>query len=483
MEAPLLYLSLEPRPADGTTRPLLDDLLGPEGLLARLGDRGAASAVRVLHTFLARSDEAMELALVGLLPRPGADRPLLIFRGRLTGDDAAAMAALLASGSATRPARRIGAHRVHRFIGGAEDQVGGAVEVVLAGRDLLVANAATALDEILADPGATTTRRTLEADPVHRRLRALLPRLPGSVSLYARGSHMLRRLPGPDGRWLRRTLDTSGLLASRGMILRLEPRASGTVAEAVIDLGADGVPPGLFQLLRPARLQDLVADLPRGGLARAVVAVDPLDLVDPRRAGPRVGIMVHALTDGCAGMGLDFEHQVLRRLGERAALQTLLLEETDQLHLAWSLAARNRRAAGQLFDDLRRALQIADAGTFHDGQRRRPDTLEVRGLFGGAPAWLAVVDDSLVLGDRREVVEQAWHAARAADRPKASELLSLFRELEIDRRTEVLGLFAVEAAPLLKRWLGTDAGALPARQVGAMQVEGGVLRLRMFSPR
>ena len=128
----------------------------------------AATYMAIENVLLARSAGELEIALTSVLPADG--QPLLVLRARLLDDEAGRLATLLGGQELAVPQRRLGGHQtfaLREAAAPASAAPGRQVELAVVGRDLLVANDGSALEELLAPaPVATSAapRRVLSAD-------------------------------------------------------------------------------------------------------------------------------------------------------------------------------------------------------------------------------------------------------------------------------------------------------------------------------
>lgn len=537
IESPVAYLCLEAMPATGngagntagdTARtpgpvqrlladPSLDALFGVSvGVPATSSSSGRALAL--VRGVLARSSGELELALTGVLPSAG--QPMLILRARLQRAEADRLQMALDGDELAEPARQLGSRTTYRLRGdrGGREGEGRDVELALVGADLIVGNDGTAMREVLAPPprvtSATPARAVLSAQPRFQAMRQRLPATPGSLWLYGDWPRLRDRLEasmtGVPG-WL---LGSSGLGSARAIMVSVAAAQADFTATLLLDFenGAIDRPgmkrrgpdiDGWFAAAEPVPARTLLPELPASGLGGLVLSVDLASVARRSRDSAHV---LRKLADGFTRYGLDFERNVLVRLGTRGTVQLHVgqllgargTEAATEVNAVWSLRTKNKKAAGDLFADLRRVAEAEGIGRMlpaKDGkerERRPVDLLEVR--HGDASMFVAAHDDVLLLAADAETLNAAVDDVRRAGRSrKGGE--SAASTIQAIGGDEVAGLFDLDLEPLFEQVAAAftaagarlDLSALPKRHVGYLDLQrrdgGTVVRVSVLSSR
>jgi hypothetical protein len=545
IESPMLYVSLEgdaggKRAADapGSVQRLLADpafdaLFAP-GRDPKAEQQGpAGKALALVRGVLARSSGDLEIALTGVLP--GAGQPLLVLRARLLGDDAERLKGLLESTSPdtklVEPNRVLGGKQTYSMLGSDGRGVrttagpGELVELALVGTDLMVANDTTAMQELLQPAQRTTTsRRVLAADPSFQSLKKRLDVPAGSLLVYGDWQRLGQRLQTSSEGMPAFLLEWSGLGAARGVMASLSGADANFTGTMLLDFDRspaehprperpargpgrrddrDGID-GWFAATQSVPARSLLDELPGGGLGGMVLAVDLADIAMRSRRGEH---MQRHLRDAFRDYGLDFERNVLGKLGERGTVQLLFRRgegaATTEIVSVYSARAKSRKAAAELFADLRRAAEQHGLGKIVSGGRS-PEVLELAEWRGGAPTggrptYVAVHEDSVLLAfDAQtipDVVEEYKRTAKA--RSKRDAVVS--GAISTIGGDTVSGLFDLDLTPLFEHvaeYVGSALGApggkldlsrIPHRHIGFLDLqprEGGVvLRICVLSSR
>eukprot|EP00904_Undaria_pinnatifida_P001956 jgi/Undpi1/11761/HiC_scaffold_37.g14056.m1 len=480
VSAPLVYLQVQPRAVDAEDDPILE-LVGHPAFRRFLGaeadgSSATTSTIQLLQRFFSRSGGELEIALTGILPVPDRPlgQPLLVFRGRLTLKDAETIHGLLSDGRGVLKGR-VGGHRVYALSNVSADRPGGVVEVVVAGRDLLVSNTRRALEELLEE--GTTTGRPLATHDVFRRLRGHAATAPGSLSVWVDWPRVRDRVD----RWLGGSAllwNHSGLRDSGGLLASVEAVKQGFRTTALLDMNGNVAGAGWVDLLSSMPSRRIADAIPVGGVASAIVSVD-LERLAKGRMPARFRLLHAALTDGCMGLGLSFEHQVLRRIGDYGALQMLLVEGHDGLQNAWSLRARSRKDAAALFDDLRRAVELAKIGELQK-RKGKSDRIYLKPLGPRflRETWVSVVGDSLVATYHPDVLDSVEVEHRKGRKSKlGTDLLAA----GLGRKRNVSGVFQIDLSSLLGGEIET--AGFPMQHAGVLDRGDGYLELVLVSPR
>ncbi len=530
----MLYLSVA-QAADGSESVLHRMIADPGlGALLEMQDEPGegAAGFRLLRGLLARATGEIELALLGIAPPlPGGagaargNRPLLILRARLSAADAARLREVLAGGEVAVSFRSFqhGTERVATYqLRDGEAQRAGrpdfAVEVAVVGDDLLATNDGLAMSEVLgaAHTGAAA-RRTLAQDERFQELRARLPAPAGSVQLYGDWPRLGRRLQAAFGGMPGFLLEHSGLGSAKAVLAVIEPRGAGLAATALLDFAADSPAEtrpatrpearpdarqeldGWLTLLQQKPARALVAELPAGGLGGLVLAVDPAGLarsagvLGARGMGGILSGLGGQLADGCRHHGMDFEQQVLSRLGRRGSMQFLLLAGPGEdgrpgrleIASAYAFAAKNRKAAQDLLADAVDGVRQHGGGKVIPGApgRRGEEQIELSLLDQDAPARMGVIDDAVVFAFHPAVLGELRDELQRGSRTRArrdADTLAILQALGA-HKSPVAGVFALDAQPLLDRaaqeiaarGTAVELSRVPSRYVGFVDVQQG----------
>jgi len=533
IEAPIAYVSLDanaaPRgpageDADRGAVDAVQQLLADPGLDTCLcGAKGATARVwKLVRGVLLRNRGEFELALTGVVP--GVGRPLIVLRVQLQSAEAERLHGLLQQGSMAVAHRTVGGQPTFRLLDrDAADLVppavaasgpGELIELALVGTDLVVGNDDLAMQELLApEPKRTTAapKHVLAADPKFLALRQRLGVPAGSLFVYGdwpRLGHRLQTsLVGVPGT----LLDWSGLGSARRVMLSLAPTNAAFEAtlllafEAEHDSGDTGpaaaeAVDGWLAAAQHVAAKQLLRELPGAGLGGVVVAVDLADLAARSHRGEH---MLRDLRHSFDEYGLDFDRNVLGRLGSFGTVQVLLREAAvgaaPAIEAVYAVRAKNKKAAGDLFTDLRRAAEahgIARLVAAKD--RRSPDVLELRpehepGGRAGAPICVAVVEDSVLVtfdaGTILRVHDDYRRAAKsrtrrdsvvgaAVQRVGGSEICGLF---DVDLQ----GLFSGLTESMAAAGTSLDLSRVPSRHIGYLALEphagGSLVRIGVLS--
>ncbi len=530
IESPVAYLCLEAMPAsDAAARtpgpvqrlladPSLDALFGvSDGASATSSSSGRALAL--VRGVLARRSGELELALTGVLPSAG--QPMLILRARLQRAEADRLQLALDGDELAEPARQLGSRTTYRLRGERDGREGTGrdVELALVGADLIVGNDSTAMREVLAPArpatSATPVGTVLSAQPRFQAMRQRLPATPGSLWLYGDWPRLRDRLEssmtGVPG-WL---LGSSGLGSARAVMVSVAAAQADFTATLLLDFEQGAIDrPGMkrrgpdidgwFAAAEPVPARLLLPELPASGLGGLVLSVDLASIARRSRDSAHV---LRQLADGFTKYGLDFERNVLARLGTRGTVQL----HVGQLHAGrgtaavtevtsvWSLRTKNKKAAGDLFADLRRVAEAEGIGRVlpakegKERERRPFDLLEVR--HGDASMFLAAHDDMLLLAAHAETLDSAVEDARRAGRPRQKRGESAATTIQTIGGDEVAGLFDLDLEPLFEQLAAAfaaagarlDLSALPKRHVGYLDLQrrdgGTVVRVSVLSSR
>jgi hypothetical protein len=454
------------------------------------------AAVVVLQDVLARSTGEVELALTALQPRTTGCMPLVLFRSRLDAELRERVQALIARGAVVRPGRELEGRQIHELAlpaAGTEqplDQVGRTVELLLDGDDLLLSNSTTAMADWVRGAGSQPPAEPPSTGPAAATLfvdwARIAPRLAGRTNAAP--------WPPTFGELL---LGWSGLASARDATVTFQPSDRGLRVAVRIGLGTDRRPAGWLAGATPADPAAISADMPaaldQGGtrsIASIAIALDPKSLFRPP-PGPRSG-RLHSMCDRLAGdlgrLGLDFDAQVLARLGPRAGVQLAVVAGKGSLRPMFLLQARTPRAAQQLLADLHLRLErlsmvvahpVAAAkgvstpvGTLHGGAASSTELLHAR-VPGLGEVHLAAIGSQLVCSPDAELITALRAAGPAGERAVPAGVL---RELPAGER---VGVIALDLRPLAR---GDEAPALFTRYAGTASLRDGALLLDLLAP-
>jgi hypothetical protein len=540
IEAPIAYVSV-----GGSTRvggstetattdaareaePTLQRLLADPGLDVFLGgtDGPTAAAWSFVRGVVVRRSGEFELALTGIVP--GAGQPLMLMRVQLPAPEAERLQALLQQGTVATSHRTIGAQPTFRLLDraprtgsapGNEAQSGEAlgpgelIELAVVGADLVVGNDGLGMQELLTPlPVGTTAgpaRRVLSADPQFLALRERLAAPAGSLFAYGdwqrlghRLQHSLAGLPGTLLQW-------SGLGEARRIMLSLAP--SKSAFEATLLLAFEDTPAantttvgealavdGWLSAAQRVTAKQLLPELPGAGLGGVVVAVDLASLAARSHRGEH---MLRDLRHSFDEYGLDFDRNVLGRLGALGTVQLLLRDDVEGAAAAvaavYAVRARSKKAAADLFTDLRRAAEAHGMGRLIAGKDRRvPDVLELRperGDLAAAPICVAVVEDSVLVTFDADTIHRVHDDYRRTAKARGRRDAAVVGAIQRIGSEDISGLFDVDLQGLFGSLTGSsraagstlDLSGLPSRHIGYLALEpaagGSLVRVCVLS--
>jgi len=524
-----------------------------------------ARAFGLIRGLLARSSGELEIVLTGVLSSAGT--PLLVLRARLQPREADKLHSLFSDPKFALPQRQLGGHQTFRLRGGdgvgRDDErgreaealgVGELVELALLGNDLVAGNDGSAMREVLEPPPAVTSaspRRVLSADPgfvmMQRQLHAdsAAPAAaalgPGSLCIYGDWQRLAGRVGALEG-LSGDLLAASGLGAARSVMLAVAPgQSTEFAASLLLDFDAQAAPErrggraerdggpegpgrpfgrgpgpgfggidGWFAAARPVPARSLVAELPfASGLGGLVLSVDFEAVVDRSRGGDHI---VRDLQRAFDDYGLSFDRNVRARLGTRGTVQFHLGHGAaggTEVTSIFALRAKDKKAAADLFSDLRRVVEAGSIGRLLPGgvvgkDRRTPDVLRLQDRHHDDGIVLAVLEDSLLIAADHEALVQAHEDLRRGSKPRGRRDQFVSSRVAAIGSEDVAGLFDVDLAPLFEQIakVFADAGAkvdlspLPRRHVGALDIvereaggrateesAGTMVRIRVLSSR
>ena len=542
--------------------PAFDTLFGRDGA----GEGSAGRALTLVRGVLARSSGDLELALTGVLPAGG--QPLLVLRARLQNGEAARLQGLLDGPDLARHQRVVGGHQTwslrSRASRAVEPGPGELVELSLVGDDLMVANDMTAMEELLgpADQrtAATSRRLVLSADPRFTSLKKRLDVPAGSLLVYGDWLRLSQRLQTSTEGLPSFLLSWSGLGSARSVMASVAGSGSDFTGTMLLDFdrdaardagsgrpdrgrpehgrpdggrpdggrpdrhdgpggpvgpGGPGPGPGgepnaidgWFGAAQSVPARTLLSELPASGLGGLVLAVDLAQIAQRSRRG--MG-MLRELHDAFEEFGLDFERNVLSQLGTRGTVQLLFRRGGDaaatELVSVYSLRAKSRKAAADLFADLRRAAEqrgmgkIVVAGAARD--RKGVDVLELSHRRGDRPTCLAILEDLVLVGADADSLVQVIDDGKRAAKQRGKRDAAVTAAVQSIGGENVAGLFDLDFTPLFERVVaafgagsssgGTadsaarlDLSRIPKRHIGYLDLQprdgGIVLRIRVLS--
>jgi hypothetical protein len=491
----------------------------------------SAPALALVRGLLARSPGELELVLTSILPSAG--QPLLLLRARLSSSEAARLGRLLADGQLATPSRRIADRAVYRLRRADGDTAASAprpgeqVELALLGDDLLVGNDGSAMAELLALPAQTSASArpgSLAADARFVALRAQSNPQPGGVWLYADWRRLAGRMPAALSGIPGALLGSSGLAAARAMVASIGSTpagstasgstSSGLVAELVVAFDGDGAGservlrgPGIdgwLNAVQPVAPKLLAVELPSNGLGGLVVSVDLATVA--RRCGSGSQLLRDV---ECAfrRYGLDFQRQLLDRLGSRGIVQLQLGRGgTAAVSSVYSLRAQNRAAATDVLADLRRVCEAEGLGRMvapegKDG--RAVSALVIRSPRHEAAVAVLALDDQLLLAPSAEALFAFVSEQQKGEQQKGDVVRGNKARIRREQAAavaaagnrEVAGLFDLDLEPLFEQIAAAlgqtavkvDFSQLPKRHSGFVDLQrgsaGSVVRVSVTAAR
>lgn len=514
--APLAYFAVPGGEGASGLDSLLDD---PAARLvwSSLVDESATRALEQLRELAALSAGEVEFTLNGLLAREGQPAlPLLLCRVELSSEGAAKLQAALDDGRLGSPSEAISGRKTWLLASSPARRAGGSFELALVGRELLVSNSRAALEDVLrVSTGSGRTNSGAHAESIARHAifagqRAQLGAASQGNVLHIDWRRLRERALGRVGSAQALALDALGFGSAEHVTLglRVEPDAVRTTAIVDQPRGPDG----LLAASTPSTPRKLLADLPPLSLAAMTISVDQARLRALVRAnddvvGSRFG---HGLAGGCRSFGLDFEEQVLPRLGGSGGVQLVLLDDSaERQGVAFSIAARSAAAARSVLVDLREGFERhrAERGRpgasghgrgDHDHDRDGPprggftleadrELLTLRGPYGATS--LGVVGDSLVLAPDRGTIERLAELEkggardRSRTRARTQDLCDRILAGQASSKRAPIGVVQIDGSLLARDGTPRAAGAADGRHAGLLFLDDGALRIELVSPR
>ena len=521
IEAPYAYVALNSTDASGGNSSAEEDaaknpvrkLLADPALDAVLGGKGTQAgggeALSLVRGLLSRGTIELEMAMTGIVGRRG--RPLLVMRARLQDGLADSLRSKLdGTTQLATKSRMLGGHQTYSLnsqrTADSSPGAGQTVEMAMVGMDLVVGNDGSAMREVLEhDRGETSaqSKRVLSSDPRFRSLRERLEVPDGSLFAYGDWQRLGRRLQSFLTGAPAQLLHGSGLGHARSIMMTLSPAKDDFSATLLLDFDVESgsrragarIIKGWFAATEPVAAKELVRELPRGGLGGLVLSVDLMSVADH---SPRSAHVVWDLRDAYTSFGLDYGRNLIGRLASRGTVQMHFgpMDGSGPRAVVtpvYSVRAKSRTAAADVLSDLRRVAESTNFGKFEvvrDSKGRRQfEALHLRGAQGQMSAYLCVHEDTLLLAERRETLQQVMQEMRRS-RPKrrTSSVTSAVKSIG---GGNVAGLFDLDLSLLLQQIStaldGADLSALPKRHIGYLDTErrrdGAVVRIRLLSSR
>ena len=534
VEAPYAYVSLGSAGDEGSAPanavrklladPSLDAVFAGE---PTTGKSGGSQALALVRGMLSRGAIEIELAMTGIVGRRGT--PLLVLRARLKPGLATNLRSKLEETTQLAvPNRKLGGTQTYTLRSGrngsgrkGDARPGETVELAMVGNDLVVGNDGSAMREVLVpQPNVTSakaTRRVLSADPRFRSLRKRLDVPEGSLIAFGDWQRLGRRLQSSLDGAPAQLLSGSGLGSARSIMMTIAPatkaqaknKMGGFAATLLLDFDVDTEKgardartiKGWFAATEPVAAKQLVRELPRGGLGGLVLSVDLMAVADN---SPRSSHMVWDLRDAYTGFGLDYNRNLLGRLAAQGTVQMHFGPrhkadgELAVVTPVYSVRAKSRTAAKDIFSDLRRVVESTNFGKFEvvKGKlgRRQLDVIHLVGAQGQMSAFVCVHEDTMLLAQDAQTLVQVLQELRRS-RPGRRDSLVTSAVKSIGGGN-VAGLFDLDLNPLFQHIsealkdgpLGrVDLSALPKRHVGYLDTDsrqdGAVVRIRLLSSR
>lgn len=519
IEAPYAYVALDGAALEGKTStvqtllqdPSLDAIFGGQGSAAS----GSRQALGLVRTMLGRGATELELAMTGIVARKG--QPLVVLRARLRHDAANDLRiALEGKKSSAVRSRKLGKQQTYTFPpkdGAPRRGAGDVFEMAIVGNDLVAANDTSAMREVLEPQpnrtGVQPARRVLSSNPRFNALRKRLEVPAGSLIAFGDWQRLGRRLESYLGGVPAQLLGSSGLGSARSVMMTLVPAKQDFAATLLLDFEIGGPArakakaiDGWFAATEPVSAKNLLRELPRSGLGGMVLSVDLAAVAD---CSPRSACMVWDLRDAYQTFGLSYERNVLARLASRGTVQLHFdparsqAQEDDGRSIAvasvspvYSVRAKSRTAAEDLFSDMRRVVtktKFGDFETVKDAKGKRlADVIHLHGRKGELSAYLTVHDDSVLLAEDKNTLVQ-MHQELRRKKPRSRRDQSAGKAIKAIGGDRVAGLFDLDLEPLFQRISaalnGVDLSSLPKRHIGYLatdrQVDGAVVRIRVLS--
>lgn len=158
----------------------------------------------------------------------------------------------------------------------------------------------------------------------------------------------------------------------------------------------------------------------------------------------------------------------------------------------YSVRAKSRTAAEDLFSDMRRVITKTEFGEFltvKDAKGKRlADVIHLHGKKGQLSAYVCVSDDTVLLAEDQDTLVQV-HQELRRNKPRSRRDQRAGKAIKAIGGDRVAGLFDLDLEPLFQRITsalhGVDLASLPKRHIGYLdtdsQVDGAVVRIRVLS--
>lgn len=520
----------------------------------------ATRALTLVRGVLGRSSGDLELVLTGVVPSAG--QPLLVLRARLRKDDRERLRGVLDGADLAEPHRVLGGQKTWSLRANDRAAVAGPgelVELALVGDDLLVANDSTAMEELLAPvdqrTSATSKRLVLSADPRFTSLRKRVQVPAGSLLVYGDWLRLGQRLQaatqkesGAGSELPSFLLEWSGLGSARSVMASLSGVGGDFTGTLLLDFdhaergpewrtmpprpdrgghrdgpehrgGPDrgaperGAPDrefrgesspidGWLAAAQSVPARSLLPELPGGGLGGLVLAVDLADIA--KRSPGGIG-MLHMLRDSFDDYGLDFDRNVLSRLGSRGTVQLLFRRGDDaatEVVSVYSVRAKSKKAANELFQDLRRAVEQGGFGKLVSSKERKgPEVLVLSTRHkdhAERAICVALYEDSVLVAFDDETLVQVHEEYKRVGRQRGKRDAAVSAAVQAIGGGNIAGLFDLDLAPLFERIAAAlssspngetssriDLSRIPKRHIGYLDLQprdgGVVLQIRVLS--
>ncbi len=530
IEAPYAYVSLgsignlkESAPQNAVRKLLADPSL--DAVFGGGKQGGGSQALSLVRGMLSRGAIELELAMTGIVGRQGT--PLLVLRARLRPGLARNLRAKLEETTQLAiPSRKLGGHQTYTLKNNRgrprDAKVGQTVELAMVGDDLIVGNDGSAMREVLEPlpnhTSAQPVRRVLSADPRFRSLRKRLDVPKGSLFAYGDWRRLGRRLQSSLIGASAQLLSGSGLGSARSIMMTIAPaKKDGFAPTLLLDFDVDTeagaadarIIKGWFAATQPVAAKQLVRELPRGGLGGLVLSVDLMAVADN---SPRSSHMVWDLRDAYTSFGLDYGRNLIGRLASRGTVQMHFGPQVSDKNASstevtsgstsvcigaitavYSVRAKSRTAAADIFSDLRRVVESTNFGKFvvaKDAKgKRQAEVIHLSGAQGQMSAFVCVHEDTLLLAESQETLVQVLQEMRRSRPARRNSFVT--SAVKSIGGGNVAGLFDLDLNPLIKHISsalnGVDLSALPKRHIGYLDTDtrqdGAVVRIRLLSSR
>ena len=503
--------------------PSLDAVFGGSGAGSDSKHGGGSQALSLVRGMLSRGAIELELAMTGIVGKRGT--PLLVLRARLRHELAGTLRSKLEETTQLAvPNRTLGGHQTYTLRSNRartrDAKVGETVELAMVGDDLVVGNDGSAMREVLEplpnQTSAQPVRRVLSVDPRFRSLRKRLDVPKGSLFAYGDWQRLGRRLQSSLIGAPAQLLSGSGLGSARSIMMTIAPAKKNDFSATLLldfdtEVGAADarIIKGWFAATEPVAAKQLVRELPRGGLGGLVLSVDLMAVADN---SPRSSHMVWDLRDAYTSFGLNYSRNLIGRLASRGAVQmhfgpVASKQKTggDQnagnedgaclggITPVYSVRAKSRTAASDIFSDLRRVVESTNFGKFvvaKDAKgKRQADVIHLSGAQGQMSAFVCVHEDSLLLAEGQQTLVQVLQEMRRSRPARRNSFVT--SAVKSIGGGHVAGLFDLDLNPLIQHISsalnGADLSALPKRHIGYLDTDtrqdGAVVRIRLLSSR